>query len=171
MNLNLRKVYPVTILAILLLILSSCFDNPNYPDEPVLTYTSFTIEGDSADLSFDFTDGNGDIGLSESQVDPPYNQGSYYYYNLYVQYWEKDDVLGWVPGYDSNGDSIIFKYRIKPILEGNKEKALRGNISVSIEPIFYNPTSPNSDTIRYRFQLIDRALNKSEWVESDMIIR
>lgn len=151
--------------------LPSCFDNPNYPDEPVLTYKDFVIEGDSADLSFEFTDGNGDIGLSDDQVAPPYDQGSYYYYNLYVQYWEKDDVLGWVPGQDANGDSIIFKYRIKPIIEGNKEKPLRGTISVSIEPIFYNPVSPNSDTIRYRVQLIDRALNRSEWIVTDPIIR
>ncbi|MCB0477126.1 MAG: hypothetical protein R2799_04160 [Crocinitomicaceae bacterium] len=168
---KLRQALPFTILAILVLLLPSCFDNPNYPDEPVLTYHSFTIEGDSADLSVDFTDGNGDIGLSESETQAPYNVGSYYYYNLYVQYWEKHDVLGWIPGKDLNGDSIIFKYRIDRILDGNKEKALKGNISVSIEPIFYNPTSPNSDTIKYRIQLIDRALNKSDWVFTDPIIR
>lgn len=168
---NLRKAVPITIIAILVLLLPSCFDNPNYPNEPVLTYDNFIIEGDSADLSFDFTDGDGDIGLTDSEIQPPFNQGSYYHYNLYVQYWEKNDVLGWVPGYDANGDSIIFRYRIKPILEGNKEKALKGNISVSIEPIFYNPTSPDSDTVRYRVQLIDRALNKSNWMETDVIIR
>lgn len=168
---KLRQALPFTILAILILILPSCFDNPDYPDEPVLTYDSFTIEGDSADLSFEFTDGNGDIGLADNETQPPYDQGSYYHYNLYVQYWEKDDVQGWIPGKDLNGDSIIFKYRIKPILEGNTEKALRGNISVSIEPIFYNPSSPDSDTIKYRIQLIDRALNKSDWIFSEEIIR
>jgi hypothetical protein len=169
--LKIKQALSFAILAIFILLLPSCFDNPNYPDEPVLTYKEFVIEGDSADLSFEFTDGNGDIGLGESELSPPYNQGSYYYYNLYVQYYEKDGALGWVPGLDANGDSIIFKYRLKPILEGGKEKALKGTISVSIEPIFYNPTSPNSDTIRYRMQLIDKALNRSDWIVSDPIIR
>jgi len=161
----------VTILAIFILLLTSCFENPNYPDQPIVTYKSFVIENDSADFSFDFTDGNGDIGLSDDEVAPPYNLGSYYYYNLYVQYYEKDDILGWVPGKDLAGDSIIFKYRIKPIIDGGKEKPLKGTITVSIEPIFYNPTSPDSDTIRYRIQLIDRDLNMSDWVFSDPVIR
>lgn len=161
----------ITIIAIFILILPSCFDNPNYPIEPVIAFDSFVIEGDSADLTFEFTDGNGDIGLNDNELGPPYNEESYFHYNLYVQYYEKDDALGWVPGKDSNGDSIIFKYRIKPIVEGGKEKALKGKITVSIEPIFYNPTSPDSDTIKYRFQLIDRALNMSDWKESTPIIR
>lgn len=168
---KIKQILSFTILAIFILILPSCFDNPNYPVEPVVTFKSFTIEGDSADLAFDFTDGNGDIGLGDDQMSPPFDQGSYYHYNLYIQYYEKNDVTGWGPGKDVNGDSIIFKYRIKPIIEGNKEKPLKGTITVSIEPIFYNPYSPNSDTIKYRIQLIDRDLNKSAWVESNPIIR
>ncbi len=152
------------------LLVYGCFKDQNYSEVPEIEFIDFVQVGDSAKLSFSFQDGEGDIGLSDDQIIAPFNPDSKYYYNVYMVYYEKDDVNGWVVGKDINGDSIIFKNRIKPIYIG-KPKGLKGKIIATIEPIFYNPFSTQSDTIKYKIQLIDRALHSSNWVESNEIIR
>lgn len=155
---------------ILSLLVCGCFKDQEYNEVPEIDFIDFFQNGDSAKLSFSFQDGEGDIGLSDDQIMAPYNPDSKYYYNVYMVYYEKDDVNGWVVGKDVNGDSIVFKNRIRPLYFG-KPKGLKGKIIATIEPIFYNPFSTQSDTIRYKIQLIDRALHISNWIESNEIIR
>ena len=152
------------------LLVYACFKDQKYSEVPEIKFIDFTQEGDSAKLRFSFQDGEGDIGLSDDQIVAPYNPDSKYYYNIYMVYYEKDDVSGWVVGKDINGDSIVFKNRIRPIYSG-KPKASKGQITATIEPIFYNPFSIESDTIKYKIQIIDRALHASNWIESNEIIR
>ena len=66
-----------------MMILSSCFKSQDFPVEPIISEATFLITGDSAVLSFNFTDGDGDIGLADDEKNPPYDSSSYYYYNLY----------------------------------------------------------------------------------------
>lgn len=152
----------------LLVALSACFKQKKFSETPAVQFLEFTRSNDSAKMTLAFQDGEGDIGLAEDQMDAPYDPGSRYYYNLYMVYYEKDDVLGWIPGKDFNGDSIVFKNRILPVYQG-KKKGIEGKIIANIEPLFYNPFSSQSDTIKYRIQLIDRALHESKWVESEVI--
>lgn len=152
------------------LLVYGCFKDHNYSEVPEIEFIDFIQVGDSARLSFSFQDGEGDIGLSDDQIIAPYNPDSKYYYNVYMVYYEKDDINGWVVGKDIDGDSIIFKNRIKPVYSG-KPTGLKGNIIATIEPIFFNPFSSQSDTIKYKIQLIDRALHLSNWIESNEIIR
>lgn len=149
--------------------LSSCFKNENFPDEPRIYDPDFVLYPDSAQLVFHFEDGDGDIGLSDSELDPPYDTTSKYYYNLYIEYYEKDDNLGWVPGLNLDGDSVIFKYRLEPIEIKGKSRGIRGTMEVAMET-FYNPLSSESDTIMYRIQLIDRALHESNVLQTDPIV-
>ncbi len=160
----------VFFLLLVIISLNSCFKKQVYGETPVIEFVDFVQLGDSAKLSFSFQDGEGDIGLSDDQILAPYDPASRYYYNVYMVYYEKDDVNGWEVGKDINGDSIIFKNRIKPIYIG-KPKGLKGKIVATIEPIFYNLFSSESDTIKYKIQLIDRALHASEWIETSEIIR
>ena len=152
-----------------MLLLASCFKKNKFPSTPKISFGSFEILGDSARLVFSFEDGEGDIGLESDQIATPYDLNSFYYYNLYLVYYEKKDVGGWQPGTDLNGDSIVFANRLRPIYNG-KEKSVSGTIEYTIEPIFYNLVSNDSDTIKYRILLIDRALNKSNWIETQEII-
>jgi len=168
---NFRRYISTFLLSCIILLSSGCFKKQHYPVQPVLSYKDFIIAGDSAILMINFTDGDGDIGLGDEEVDAPYDFGSDYYYNFIVEYYEKDDQLGWTPGLDLNGDSIVFQYRIHPFTNLKKKDALKGIIETTIEPIYYNPFSAQNDTIRYRVRLIDRALNKSEWVETSEITR
>jgi hypothetical protein len=155
---------------ILSLLVCGCFKDQDYNEVLEIEFIDFVQNGDSAKLSFSFQDGEGDIGLSDDQIMAPYNPDSKYYYNVYMVYYEKDDVNGWVVGKDVNGDSIVFKNRIRPLYFG-KPKGLKGKIIATIEPIFYNPFSIESDTIKYKILLIDRALHLSNWTESNEIIR
>lgn len=152
-------------------ILTACFKKEEYPVVPVITYESFIIAGDTAVLTFNFTDGDGDLGLSESDTLAPYNTESEYYYNLYLNYYEKTDDNGWEIGKDLEGDSIQFKYRMKPIEYSGKTKGLKGQMAVNMGSLFYNNLSTESDTIKYSIQLIDKALNKSNIIETEEIIR
>jgi hypothetical protein len=64
--------------ASLLLSLGSCFDPPIYPLAPQVSFDGIRfvqIEGqDSLVLSFDFRDGDGDIGLSDDDNTPPFHR-------------------------------------------------------------------------------------------------
>ncbi len=150
--------------------LTGCFKKENYGSTPIIEFQSFTIIGDSARLNISFKDGEGDIGLNPDQTAAPYDINSKYHYNLYLEYYEKKDNGGWQPGLDLSGNPIVFRNRLRPIYDG-KPKSIKGTIEYTIEPIFYNQFSTESDTIKYRIQLIDRALNESEWIETETIIR
>ena len=94
----LKKVKIVTILAFAVLAgLSSCIQFQNYPIEPHIKFVSFTkiptTSGvdDKGTLLFSFTDGDGDLGLDDTQTDPPYDTASIYYYNIFIRYYEKQN--------------------------------------------------------------------------------
>jgi hypothetical protein len=146
-------------------LLSSCFKNEEYPLEPIITNPTLTFTADSLKLTFDFTDGDGDIGLNPSELSAPFDEESYYYYNLYIEYFEKDDEKGWIPGLNLSGDSIVFEYRLKPIIVKGKSRGIKGTIEVFMNP-FFNASSSQSDTVRYRIKLIDKALNESNELET-----
>lgn len=155
--------------ALLLLLLSSCFKKEQYPIEPVISDAQFVNMTDSAVVTFSFTDGDGDIGLDDAEMDPPFDSSSYYYYNLYLDYYEKDDANGWQQGLDLAGDPISFKYRIERIEVKGKQRGMKGTIDVALSD-FQNPFSTQSDTIKFSIKLIDRALHESNVIETGEII-
>lgn len=166
MRSKLHVIFSILILAILL---SSCFKNETYPIEPIISDPVVVFSGDSAKLTFSFTDGDGDIGLEANDTLAPFNPTSYYHYNLYIDYFEKDDELGWQRGRDLAGDSIVFRYRLLPIFVKGKARGIKGTMDVTIVP-FANPFSSQSDTIRYEVKLIDQALHESNVIQTEMIV-
>lgn len=160
-----------------LILMSSCFKPTVYPDEPSITYKDFVIKGDSAILSIDFVDGNGDIGIDPTNLEPPFDAGSFYHYNLYLEYYEKMNGA-WVKGtIDPNGnnfptgDTVNFSFRIKNLTPTGQNKTLKGVINVTLEPVFYNPISNHNDSIKFRISLYDRDLNRSNFIETPLIVR
>lgn len=71
-------------------LVSSCFDPPEYPDTPEISFKSITyvkggplpdgqgIAADSVILVLNFKDGDGDIGISANEVEPPFNDRWFY---------------------------------------------------------------------------------------------
>lgn len=153
----------------MLFIVSSCFKTEDFPVEPVISEPTFVISGDSAVLSFRFTDGDGDIGLDDSETEPPFDSTSYYYYNLYCDYYEKDDVNGWQQGTDLAGNPISFSYRLERIIVKGKQRGVKGSMDVTMST-YKNPFSTQSDTIRFTIRLIDRALHESNVIETEEIV-
>ena len=151
--------------------LSSCLRPQTFPPEPEIAFKSFEILSDSAKLTITFQDGDGDIGLNVSDTLPPFDTSSIYHFNLFAQYWEKDDALGWIQGTDIMGEPIEFRYRTPVITPTGQNKALKGEIEMTLEPFFYNLGSSQSDTIMYKIMLVDRSLNESNWTESGTIVR
>ncbi|MBX7094128.1 MAG: hypothetical protein K1X56_05360 [Flavobacteriales bacterium] len=150
--------------------LSSCLDPVQFPPEPAIVYSHFEQYGDTGVVFITFTDGDGDIGLDENQTSPPYDTSSIYYYNLFIKYYEKVDGV-FQQGIAVDGSPIAFNFRVQNITPDGQNKALQGEIRVTLAPSFYNPLSADSDTIMYKIQLCDRALHMSNEVESEVIIR
>lgn len=159
------------ILLIALIGLASCLKPETFPEEPAINFESFSILKDSGELVISFTDGNGDIGLNEDDTTGNFAPNKLYHHNLFIEYYEKDNVLGWVRGKDLSGEDISFLYRIPYLTPNGNNKALKGNIEIVIEPTYYNPLSSQSDTVKYRIKLVDRALNESNEIETPAIIR
>lgn len=69
--------------------IASCFDPPVYPDEPEIIFKTVhfvevpdlptgEVTADSLILVIRFKDGNGDLGLTPNETDPPFNDRWYY---------------------------------------------------------------------------------------------
>ena len=171
------QIAPFALASLLIISVSSCLKPASYPNEPALETISYTKMGDSLLLSMTFTDGDGDIGLNPGDTTGDYSSNSFYHFNLYVEYYEMMNGT-WVKGtQDPSGDNfpladtINFSYRIKNLTPIGQNKTLKGTINITVEPVYYNVISNHSDTIKYRVSLIDRALNVSNFLETEPIIR
>lgn len=116
----------------------------------MLDYKIFSHQGiaDSAYLSFSFTDGDGDLGTSDSNS-----------MSLFLNYYE-DQGSGFV--YLSQFDRSVYLPRLTP--DGNN-KGIEGTITQIIKPapIFnINTTYP----YKWKVFVVDRAGNKSNVIET-----
>ena len=155
------------ILLILILLTVSCFKLESYPPVPAIEYIGFKII-DSTDilenpvlygeLHFSFVDGDGDLG---------------FYQPAGV---EEEDIAKTVfitPFIKTNGvfvqDTPIvpLNFRIPYFETGGNNKTLKGEIIV--RDINYYPPF-NGDTLKYQFYIVDRAGNKSNVEETDVMI-
>jgi hypothetical protein len=157
----------VTILLSFLFLMLSCNDiTPVYPDEPVIDYQGFglyiivdalgnkTLMGQ---LSFDFTDGDGNLGLYPLEDTTDLNLPDTVKFNFFLHLY---DLQGyeWVKIPEEDGG--ILKYRI-PYLD---KQPLSGTLDLDIAyPII------KYDTIFYTFYIYDRDLNRSNTDSTEII--
>ena len=106
------------------------------------------------ELHIYFTDGDGDIGLFESDTIAPYD------YNLFVNYFEMyNDSLQQI-----NVDPP-YHIRMSNLTPTGQNKSLKVDVKYDVDV-----TYRNSDSIKFELKLFDRALNESKWVSSPLII-
>lgn len=159
---------------IALLLLAACTKVVDYPDEPMISFTS-VIAKDSTDvldnpikrvtLTFHLIDGNGDIGLGLTDTTGPFNQDSVFYHNLFLQeYKSVDGVFTEVPAPDG-----LKKYRIPNLTPTGQNKTLVADISVTIEYPYSGADPLPFDIFRYEFYVVDRSLNLSNRDTSSII--
>lgn len=153
-------------------------ENQKFPDVPFIRYEGFeqirNLEGkDSIGvLKLYFTDGDGDLGLDPADTFPPFNRGSLFYYNFIIDYFEKQNgtyvkvvVAPPIPG----ADTITNNSRIPRLVAQGRNRSLEGMLMMEL---FTNNPLSTFDTIKYRAYIIDRALNKSNTIETpELIIR
>jgi len=177
--------FPIKISLILsllfILVFNSCKRIEEYPPEPVISYTDFVKIFNETDsiydrgiLKFEFTDGDGDLGLGKSDTFPPFNPGSKYYYNLIIDYFEvRNGVETHVPltFYNSETeqyDTVYLSARIPLLTPKGSNKALTGEINDTI--FIYNYFS-DFDTLFLKFKIVDRALHESNLEITPYIVR
>ncbi|MEN8228501.1 MAG: hypothetical protein ABFS38_10130 [Bacteroidota bacterium] len=159
----------VLIIGIALLLFVSCNKiDPEYPDEPVIDYQSFSlfITVDALNnktlvgqLTFDFTDGDGNLGLHPLPDSSGINLPDSVKYNFFLQLY---DLKGYEYEKIPEEDGGILKYRI-PFLD---KQPLRGTIDLEI----YYPVIVDHDTIFYTFYIFDREFNRSNTDTTDVIV-
>lgn len=161
-----RKI--VSILGVALMLQVSCNKiTPEYPDEPFIDYQSFSlyITVDALNnktlvglLSFDFTDGDGNVGLYPLPDSSGLNLPDTLKYNFFLQLYDlKGTIFEKVP--ENKGG--VLKYRI-PYLD---KQPLSGTLDLEIS----YPIIPH-DTIFYTFYIYDREFNRSNTDTTDIII-
>lgn len=159
--------------------LMSCQEKVEYPIEPRITYQGLnylmgadsTLTGEVV-VSIGYTDGDGDLGLDDSDNGYPFGANDPYYYNMIVDYLKWDGttfvetpLLSWNQQTQSY-DTISFNARFKRLVFNDEVKPISGTIDYTM--MVYNLLSPN-DTIKLRIHLVDRALHESNVVESGAV--
>ncbi len=150
--------------------LFSCLDPVVYPAEPIIEFKEFLTYPDSARLNIDFTDGDGNVGLDQSDTTGNFcPTDCYYHYNLFLEYYEKQNGE-WVhlPIDYTDPSQIPFYYRVPRVDPTGQNPALVGEISLEM-PVYFSPSE--FDTCKFEILLVDRSLNHSNTVETGMFIK
>lgn len=158
----------VFLTAILLGGMASCVSDKNFPDEPVIN----SVEFDSLKkaLIINFTDGDGDFGIEngdprfEEFLDADSTIRNPYYYNLWVDYFEKREGE-WVMVHTPN----TFNFRVPNLTPQGQNKQIEVRITYDLKHDIPLPTA-QSDTIKFSVVLVDRAKHESLPKETDAIV-
>ncbi len=159
-----------TIAVILLLILGviSCNQiDPVYPNEPVIDYQGFGLfiavdqlgnKNLMGQLTFDFTDGDGNVGLAPLVDTSDLSLPDTVKFNFFLQLYDLQD-FEYVKIPDEDGG--VLKYRI-PYLD---KQPLKGTMDLQISyPVI------KYDTLFYTFYIYDRDFNRSNTDTTDVIV-
>ena len=167
------------LILLMFMLLAACQKNVDYPIEPKITYEGFaylinadtTLTGDGV-LSIGYTDGDGDLGLDDSDTIYPFGPNDPHYYNIIIEYlkWNGTEFVAtpltnWNEQTQSY-DTISFNARFKRLIDGDQPKPISGTIEYKMTLL--NPLSPN-DSIKLRAKIIDRALHESNTIETEII--
>ncbi|HER08549.1 MAG TPA: hypothetical protein ENO20_06525 [Bacteroides sp.] len=161
-----KKVFAV--IATFSLVLVSCDKiAPEYPDTPVIDYQGFDLyisvdqlgnKNLIGNLSFRFTDGDGNLGWHALTDSTGMYQPDTLKYNFFLQLYDmKDKTFEKVPPEEGG----ILKYRI-PYMD---KQPLSGTLELEISyPVIIH------DTIFYTFYIYDRDFNRSNTDTTDVIV-
>jgi len=158
----------IVIILLSILAMISCNQiDPVYPDEPVIDYRGFGLfisvdqlgnKNLTGQLTFGFTDGDGNLGLPPLVDTTDLNLPDSIKYNFFLQLYDLQD-FEFVQIPDEEGG--VLKYRI-PYLD---KQPLTGTLDLEISyPVI------KYDTIFYTFYIYDRDFNRSNTDTTDVIV-
>ncbi|MBR9860994.1 hypothetical protein GYB22_09680 [bacterium] len=140
-------------------------------DLPVINLESVDLEKDQMGndsvihIKIGYTDGDGDIGLSDADTLPPFDLNSPYNHNLPIKIFYKTDT-SFKQLLDQQNEPIVFHERVPVITPEGKNKTITGSITVHLPA---NPLNLEPKEMKFEINLIDRALNISNTVTTDDI--
>ncbi len=153
---------------ILLLFAQSCaLENVDYPPEPQIEFLNTKIDvGENAlgqkqvniKLTFYLIDGDGDVGLTQNDIYPPYTA------NFFPSFYGIKDGVRTL-----DTTFIADQYRIPYVGDLGQDNTLKAEISIDFEYPFSNQFVFPYDSIVYSFYMMDRALNESNVAWTDTI--
>ncbi len=155
-------------LLFLIIMVAGCKKSSDLPDVPIITFKEFRQyqyangKDSIGVMVFDFTDGDGDLGYREKDTLPPFDKKGQYYYNFRVKYFERQKGI-----FKEIKLPFDINARIPYLTPEGKNKVLSGNIAMSF---FINNPFSTYDTIRFEAYIYDRALNKSNVIQTRDII-
>lgn len=149
------------------LILASCIHREKFSVIPHIEFVSVEKVDDEsgsdsqADLTIYFQDGDGNIGLDETDIDPVFSVDSQYYYNFFIYLFEKNNGI-----WTEQVLPMPLHARI-PHLSNSEPESIEGKLT--IRTFINNPHSTN-DTVRLKCFIVDRDLNHSDTITTPEII-
>ena len=157
-------------------ITTACSPNNDFDDAPKISFEEYEKLGnDSAiTLTINYKDGDGDLGLRDEQTEPPFDTGSKFHNNLFVKYYESyNGEFRMTTSGPFKQDTISYSYRFPNLTPDSRNKAIEGEISVTIDGIRIAsrrfPDRNYNGQIRFEIYIVDRELRQSNTVSSPPI--
>lgn len=143
-------------------------ESVDYPPEPDIEFlqTNITIVQNALgqnqiniELKFYLIDGDGDVGLTQEDVYPPYDANFYpTFHGIKNGELKIDTTL------------IADTYRIPWVGDLGQDNTLKAEIAIDFEYPFNDQYPFPYDSIVYSFYMVDRALNESNVAWTDTIV-
>lgn len=172
---------PSFVLISLLFILNACYDKPQFPLSPQIGFNDINTRvvqnqntlsmTDEVTITIDFQDGDGDLGLNEADTLPPFQRlnedGTPNEFNRNYRINVFEERNGEFVPYTYPDPDFVFGGRFPRLNEENKETPLEGTLSYEI--IFQHNLIEANTLLKFEVQILDRALNLSNIIETDTI--
>jgi len=178
MNAKVARLTRTAVFLAIPVLMTACLKPEEFPDEPILTFKSIeqkyelfpngTAPERVINVTVGFTDGDGDIGLDDTDTQSPFGNGEAHYFNFQVDFMKR--IAGVWTDVLSN-----YKNRMKRISPSGQDPTLNGEITLKVGPYpgprpdFY-PVIETGDTMMAVVWLEDRSLNRSNTVSSNSFI-
>lgn len=148
---------------------TGCLPEPQFPDVPAIGFVSMEPQnGGGRELVISFTDGDGDVGLSQADTLPPFCSSCIHHQNLKLEYEEwRNGAWVHIPLLPEAGQ-VPFYYRVPRVTPTGQNPALQGTIAVDMPTWFLN--SPY-DSVRFQIQLWDRELHESNAIYTPVLLK
>jgi hypothetical protein len=143
------------VLIVMAILVNGCIKFKTFPPTPVITFKSMSVtevkQGQTPiKIIFNFTDGDGDIGLTQQDT-------------------SKDILILDLRRGNPVFSPIQYDYRMPYVTPEGNNKSISGELAIDIPNTFCRP-GLTVDTLRYSIQIKDRAGNKSNILETPTVI-
>ena len=119
-----------SIITLFLFLIAACkTESALFSEIPALSFNKIEkiqLEGKDSivNIYINYTDGNGDIGLNSEDTTAPYNYGSKFFYNLFVELYTVENGVSSKIAIPFSADTINFNDRITNLTPTGKNKSI-----------------------------------------------